>query len=121
MYCRSSPDGVDARRDPQTTLHQQPSGTGEEPADDRIRDEAREVAQLERAENRNVIAVKAVTTIVVATTVRNARSKLSVGSRAALATTIARTATAASCTLPTTPRAPALHARIASVRAAATR
>ena len=65
--------------------------------------------------------VRTVTTMVAATTVMNARLELPNVCAAVVAATTASTATTAPCRLPTTPRAPALHARIASVMAAATR
>ena len=70
---------------------------------------------------RKASAVDSVTIMVAATTVRNAWSTPPNVCSAALEATIASTGTAASWTLPTTPRVPARHARIARVRAAATR
>ena len=64
---------------------------------------------------RNVTPVSTETTTVAATTVRNARLRLPVASRAARVATTPRTAAAASCTLPTTPRLPPRQARIAIV------
>ena len=64
---------------------------------------------------RNVTPVSTETTTVAATTVRKARLRLPVASMAALVATTESTAAAASCTLPTTPRLPPRHARIASV------
>ncbi len=70
---------------------------------------------------RNAMPVRTVTTMVIATTVTNARLELPNVCSAVVVATTASTATTAPCTLPTTPRAPDLHARIASVIAAATR
>ncbi len=70
---------------------------------------------------RNAAPDRTVTTRVAATTVRKARSMLPNAVTAVVAATIARTAAAAGCRLPTTPREPPRHARIASVSAAAPR
>ncbi len=64
---------------------------------------------------------RTVTTRVAATTVRKARSTLPYALTAVVAATTASTAADAACMPPTTPRAPALQARIASVSAAAPR
>ena len=65
--------------------------------------------------------VRIVTTMVAATTVTKARLELPNVCCAVVVATTASTATTAACTPPTTPREPDLHARIASVIAAATR
>ena len=45
-----APLRLHARGDPDAALHQQPAGAGEEAADDRVRDEPREIAESEHAE-----------------------------------------------------------------------
>ena len=65
--------------------------------------------------------LRTVTTRVAATTVRKARSGLPYALTAVVAATTPSTAAVAACMPPTTPRVPALQARIASVSAAAPR
>jgi hypothetical protein len=112
---------LDARGDADAALREEPSRAREEAAHHRVRHEPNQVAEPEHPSNENVMPVNNVMIMVAATTVKNARLRLPTASRAVVVATTASTAAAASCTLTTTPRVPALQARIASVNAAATR